>query len=194
MDYGLTGRCFSMSFKFQKLSIPDLILVTSEVYNDKRGFFMETYKKSAFDEAGIKEEFTQYNHSKSQKNVLRGLHYQLSPMEQAKLVRCVKGKVFDVAVDIREGSPYYGKWIGEYLSEENKNMLFIPEGFAHGYLVISEEAEIIYKVTKEYSKEHERGVFWNDPAIGIIWPLESEKPILSEKDKNLPLLRETFKE
>jgi len=182
-----------MDFKFKKLSIPNVILITPEVFRDERGMFTETYKKSVFEKAGIKEDFVQDNNSKSKKNVLRGLHYQISPMEQAKLVRCIKGKVFDVAVDIRKDSPHYGKWIGEYLSCENKNMLFIPAGFAHGYLVLSEEAEVIYKVSKEYSGQHERGIFWKDPAIGIDWPF-CEEPILSEKDKKLPLLRNVEEE
>ena len=178
-----------MDFKFKKLSIPDVILITPEVFNDGRGVFMETYKKSAFEKAGIKENFIQDNYSSSKKNVLRGLHYQIPPMEQAKLVRCIRGKVFDVAVDIRKGSPCFGEWTGDYLSEENKNIIFIPAGFAHGYLVLSEEAEIVYKVSKEYSKDHERGIFWKDPTVGIEWPFPVE-PILSEKDKKLPLLDE----
>jgi dTDP-4-dehydrorhamnose 3,5-epimerase len=179
-----------MAFKFQKLTIPDVILVIPELYGDERGFFMETYRKSVFKKAGITEDFKQDNHSRSKKNVLRGLHYQLPPMEQAKLVRCIKGKIFDVAVDIRKGSPTYGKWVGEYLSEKNKNILFIPAGFAHGYLVMEDKSEIVYKVTKEYSKEHERGLFWNDPELEIKWPVSSAEPILSEKDKNLPLLKD----
>jgi len=184
------GGYLKMNFKFKKLSIPDVILITPEVFEDERGFFMEAYKESDFRKFGIDEKCVQDNHSKSKKNVLRGLHYQISPTEQAKLVRCIKGKVFDVAVDIRKDSPHHGKWVGEYLSEENKNMLFIPAGFAHGYLVLSEEAEVIYKVSKEYSGQHERGIFWKDPAIGIDWPL-SEEPILSEKDRNLPYLADT---
>ncbi len=178
-----------MDFEFKKLSIPDVILITPQVFNDGRGIFMETYKKSAFEKAGIKENFIQDNYSSSKKNVLRGLHYQIPPMEQAKLVRCVKGKVFDVAVDIRKGSPYFGEWTGDYLSEENKNTIFIPAGFAHGYLVLSEKADIAYKASKEYSKDHERGLFWKDPTVSIEWPL-SGKPILSEKDRKLPLLKD----
>lgn len=178
-----------MNFRFRKLSIPDVILITSEVFKDERGFFMETYKKSIFEKAGIQESFMQDNYSRSQKNVLRGLHYQIPPMEQAKLVRCVKGEVFDVVVDIRKDSPYYGKWIGDYLSEENKSMLYIPSGFAHGFLVLSEEADIVYKASKEYSCQHERGILWKDPSIAIEWPLKGE-PVLSEKDKKLPVLKE----
>jgi dTDP-4-dehydrorhamnose 3,5-epimerase len=176
-----------LNFQFKKLSIPDIILITPKIFKDARGFFVEIYKKSTFEKIEIKTNFVQDNHSKSNKNVLRGLHYQLPPMEQAKLIICTRGKVFDVVVDIRKGSPHYGKWVGEYLSEENKNMIFIPAGFAHGFLVLSEEAEIIYKINKEYSKEHERGIRWNDPEIGIDWPI-NKKPILSGKDKNLPNL------
>jgi dTDP-4-dehydrorhamnose 3,5-epimerase len=178
-----------MNFKFKNLSIPDVILITPEIFEDARGTFAETYKKSIFGKMSIKTNFVQENHSKSKKNVLRGLHYQLPPMEQAKLIMCTRGTVFDVAVDIRKSSPYYGKWVGYYLSEENKNMLFIPAGFAHGYLVTSEEAAITYKVSKEYSGEHERGIFWKDPEIRIDWPF-TEEPFLSEKDKNLPTLEE----
>jgi len=176
-----------MNFEFKRLAIPEVILITPGIFTDERGFFMEAYKKSVFEKAGIKENFIQDNHSKSRKNVLRGLHYQLPPMSQSKLVRCIRGEVFDVAVDIRKGSPYFGAWVGEYLNEDDKRMIFIPSGFAHGYLVLSEEAEIVYKVDKEYSKDHERGIFWKDPEVGIDWPL-SVSPILSEKDKKLPLL------
>jgi dTDP-4-dehydrorhamnose 3,5-epimerase len=178
-----------MNFKFKKLSIPDIILIIPEVFEDTRGTFAETYKKSIFEKMSIRTKFVQDNHSQSKKNVLRGLHYQLPPMEQAKLIMCTKGTVFDVAVDIRKSSPYYGKWVGHYLSEENKNMLFIPPGFAHGYLVTSDEAAITYKVSKEYSGEYERGILWKDPEIRIDWPFTVE-PILSEKDVNLPNLKE----
>ena len=183
-----------MNFEFKKLTIPDVILITPEVFSDERGFFTETYKKSVFEKSGIKENFIQDNYAGSQKNVLRGLHCQIPPMEQAKLVRCIKGEIFDVAVDIRKGSPSFGKWVSANLSEENKKMLFIPAGFAHGYLVLSEEAEVVYKISKEYSKEHERGILWKDPTVKVDWPL-SGAPILSEKDKKLPLLQdaEVFK-
>ncbi len=181
-----------MGFEFKKLAIPDLILITPACFTDERGFFMESYKKSAFEKVGIKISFIQDNHSRSKKNVLRGLHYQIPPMEQAKLVRCIRGKIFDVAVDIRKSSPYYGKWAGEYLSEQNKKMLYIPPGFAHGYLVLSEKTEMVYKVSKEYSKDHERGILWKDTSIKIKWPLKGN-PILSEKDKQLPLLKEAEK-
>ena len=178
-----------MNFEFRELAIPEVILVTPEIFTDERGFFMEIYKKTVFEKAGIKENFTQDNYSSSQKNVLRGLHYQIPPRGQAKLIRCVSGEIFDVAVDIRRGSPYFGSWVGEYLNEDNKRMVYIPKGFAHGYLVLSEEAKIVYKVSEEYSKNHERGIFWKDPEVGIDWP-SSVSPILSEKDKGLPLLKE----
>ena len=178
-----------MAFEFKKLSIPDVILVEPKVFDDERGFFLEGYKKSEFFANGIDVEFNQDNHSKSTKGVLRGLHYQLAPKAQAKLVRCIQGEIFDVAVDIRKNSPTFGKWVGEKLSAENKKMLFIPEGFAHGFVVLSETAELLYKASNEFSKEHDRGVLWNDPEIGVEWGIDFE-PILSEKDKVQPRLRE----
>ncbi len=180
-----------MPFEFIKTEIPDVVLIKPKVFKDDRGFFLETYKKSDFEKAGIKAEFVQDNHSKSVKGVLRGLHFQKKPFAQGKLVRCIKGKIFDVAVDIRKGSPTYGKWIGYELSEENKHILWIPEGFAHGFLTLSNEAEVIYKVSGgEYSPQHDAGIIWNDPDIGIKWPLDQvDEIILSEKDKKLPFLR-----
>ena len=177
-----------MPFKFNRLEIPDLILIEPKVFEDERGFFMEFYNLKDFNHFGIDVEFVQDNHSHSRKGVLRGLHYQLRPMEQGKLVRCVRGIIFDVAVDIRRGSPTYGEWVGVILSEENKNMLYIPPGFAHGFCVLSNEADVIYKVTNFYSPEHERGIIWNDPDIGIEWPIKD--PILSERDSKLPTLKE----
>jgi dTDP-4-dehydrorhamnose 3,5-epimerase len=173
-----------------KTEIPDVILIKPKVFGDERGFFMESYKKSEFEKAGIDTDFVQDNHSKSVKGVLRGLHYQKEPAAQGKLVRCIRGKIFDVAVDIRKKSPTFGKWVGYELSEENKFMLWIPKGFAHGFLTLSKEAEIIYKVSgSEYSPEHDRGIIWNDKTINIKWPVENiENIILSEKDKNLPTL------
>lgn len=161
------------------------------VFKDNRGFFMETYKKSNFEKVGINTDFVQDNHSKSIKGVLRGLHYQNEPFAQGKLVRCIRGKIFDVAVDIRKGSPTFGKWIGYELSEENKLMLWIPKGFAHGFLTLSEEAEVIYKVSgEEYSPQYDAGIIWNDPDIGIKWPLDNiDEVLLSDKDKNLPNLK-----
>ncbi len=177
-----------MSFEFVKLAIEDVILIKPKVFGDNRGFFMESYKKSEFAENGINVDFCQDNHSKSSKGVLRGLHYQLPPKMQGKLVRCPKGKIFDVAVDIRKGSKTFGKWVGEILSEDNFNMLYIPEGFAHGFVVLSETAELLYKATNEYSPENDRGILWNDPDININWGLDFD-PMLSEKDKNQPLLK-----
>ena len=178
-----------MPFEFKKLLIPDVVLVTTKVFNDDRGFFLEGYKKSEFFANGITVEFNQDNHSKSTKGVLRGLHYQAFPKAQAKLVRCIQGEIFDVAVDIRKNSPTFGKWVGEILSEENKNMLFIPEGFAHGFVVLSETAEILYKASNEFSKEHDRGILWNDTDINVNWGIDFE-PILSDKDKIQPKLKE----
>lgn len=175
-----------MPFRFERLQIPDVILIEPTVFPDERGFFMETYKYSEFAAFGIKERFVQDNHSRSKKGILRGLHYQRLPKAQGKLVRAVVGEIFDVAVDIRKGSPTYGKWVGEKLSAGNIQMLYIPPGFAHGFCVLSEEAEVIYKVTEEFSPEHDAGIIWNDPEIGIDWPIEY--PIVSAKDTGLPLL------
>lgn len=178
-----------MPFEFKRLSIPDVVLVTPKVFDDERGFFLESYKKSDFVRNGITVDFNQDNHSKSTKGVLRGLHYQAAPKAQAKLVRCISGEIFDVAVDIRKDSPTFGKWVGEKLTETNKNMLFIPEGFAHGFVVLSETAELCYKASNEFSKEHDRGVLYNDPDINVNWGIDFD-PILSEKDKNQPKLKE----
>ena len=170
-----------MSFIFERdKSIPAVILVRNQSFGDERGFFMETYKESDFFDNGTKERFVQENHSRSKRGVLRGLHYQKDPMAQGKLVRCVRGSIFDVAVDIRKGSPTYGKWVGYVLSEENKDMLYIPRGFAHGFCALEDDSEIIYKCTNEYSPENEAGIIWNDPVIGIKWPIGD--PILSSKD------------
>lgn len=176
-----------MAFKFKRLKIPGVILILPDVYKDERGFFLESYKKTAFKNNGVVVDFVQTNHSKSQKNVLRGLHYQLNPVAQAKLVRVVSGEIFDVAVDLRKGSPYYGKWTGEALSSENKSLFYIPEGFAHGFCTLTDVAEVIYYCSNEYAPDFDRGIVFNDPDIGIDWPIEN--PILSEKDSGLPELR-----
>ncbi|MFH1962793.1 MAG: dTDP-4-dehydrorhamnose 3,5-epimerase [bacterium] len=176
-----------MSFDFKQLSLHEVILIEPRVVADKRGFFMETYKYSDFVKMGIKEKFVQDNHSMSMKSVLRGLHYQENPKAQGKLVRCLKGRILDVAVDIRRESANYAQWVSVELSEENHYELYIPVGFAHGFLVLSETAEIAYKCTEEYSHEHDRGIIWNDPEININWPIKD--PIISEKDANLPGLR-----
>ncbi|MBW9223433.1 dTDP-4-dehydrorhamnose 3,5-epimerase [Methanothermococcus sp. SCGC AD-155-E23] len=177
-----------MPFEFRRLEIPDVVLIKPKVFGDERGFFMETYKKSDFERAGIKGEFVQDNHSKSRYGVLRGLHYQKGPYTQAKIVRCIKGVIYDVAVDLRKNSPTFGKYIGVILSEYNKYMLYVPRGFAHGFLVLSGEAEVVYKVDNEYAPDYEGGLIWKDPDVNIPWPIED--PILSEKDQKWPTLRE----
>jgi len=178
----------NMPFEFRRLEIPDVVLIKPKVFGDDRGFFMETYKKSDFERAGIKGEFVQDNHSKSRYGVLRGLHYQKEPYTQAKIVRCIKGVIYDVAVDLRKNSPTFGKYIGVILSEYNKYMLYVPRGFAHGFLVLSGEAEVVYKVDNEYAPDYEGGLIWKDPDVNIPWPIED--PILSEKDQKWPTLRE----
>lgn len=176
-----------MPFTTKNLKLPEVILIEPKVFKDKRGFFLETYKKSDFQQWGIRETFRQINHSQSRKRVLRGLHYQKDPKAQAKLVKCIKGTIFDVAVDIRKGSPNFGKWVGVLLSAENQKELFIPAGFAHGFCALSNKAEIIYITSNEYSAKHERGIIWNDPEINIKWPIKN--PILSDKDRQNPLLK-----
>jgi len=185
-----------MPFEFEPLQIPEVILIKPKLFSDDRGFFLETYKRSDFERVGIGFDFIQDNHSGSKKGVLRGLHYQKRPAVQGKLVRCIRGIIFDVAVDIRIGSPTFGKWVGVYLSEENRHMLWIPPGFAHGFLVVSDYAEVIYKVShSEYSPTHDAGILWNDPDIGIEWPTNLvERVILSEKDAKLPRLKDLSKE
>lgn len=182
-----------MPFEFKKTIIEDVILISPKVFGDNRGFFLESYKKSEFLNNGINVDFVQDNHSKSTKGVLRGLHYQTIPKAQAKLVRCSKGKILDIAVDIRKNSSTFGKWVGEILSEENKKMLFIPAGFAHGFVVLSEEAELLYKTTEEYSPQHDKGIKWSDPDINIDWKIDFE-PLVSDKDSNLPLLKDIKEE
>ena len=177
-----------MPFIFKKLSIPEVVLIEPKVFRDGRGFFMETYKYSDFARMGIKEYFVQDNYSKSLKGILRGLHFQKNPNAQGKLVLCLKGKIFDAAVDIRKGSPAFGQWVGAELSEENNLILYVPSGFAHGFVVLSEAADVIYKCTREYSPEDDRGIIWNDPDINIHWPVKY--PVLSEKDKNHPALKD----
>jgi len=177
-----------MPFNFKSLEITEVILVEPKVFSDERGFFMETYKMPDFAASGIKGNFVQDNHSRSTKGILRGLHYQNPPFAQGKLVRAVRGEIFDVAVDIRKGSPTYGKWVSAILSEENKNILYVPKGFAHGFCVLSEIAEVIYKATNVYSPQSEAGIIWNDGDLHIEWPIG--KPILSQKDNEWPTLRE----
>ncbi len=176
-----------MPFTFKRLTIPDVILVDAKAFPDERGFFMESFKESAFKENGIDTKFVQDNYSHSIKGVIRGLHYQKDPKAQAKLVMAIRGEIFDVAVDVRKGSPTYGKWVGEILSEKNHKLLYVPEGFAHGFLVLSDEADVLYKVNSEYSPQHEAGIIWNDPDVGIKWP--TDKPIMIKKDLELPQLK-----
>ena len=177
--------------KFIPTKIPDVILIEPKVFSDERGFFFESYLKDAFRQNGITTDFVQDNHSRSAKGVLRGLHYQVAPKEQAKLVRVTRGEAFDVVVDIRKGSKTFGWWTGQVLSEKKKNMLFIPAGFAHGFLALEDDTELLYKVSDVYSPVHERGVRWDDPEIGIVWPKTGTPALLSEKDKKYPSLKET---
>lgn len=182
-----------MPFEFERQKIEDVILIKPKIFGDNRGFFMEAYKKSDFFANGIDIEFNQDNHSKSAKGVLRGLHYQASPFGQAKIVRCSKGKIYDVAVDIRPNSETYGQYVKVELSEENKHMLYIPTGFAHGFAALTDEVELLYKASGEYNPQADRGILWNDPDININWGIDFD-PLLSEKDKNQPFLKDINKE
>ncbi|PRX35671.1 dTDP-4-dehydrorhamnose 3,5-epimerase [Orenia metallireducens] len=182
--------------KFKKIETPikDLYIIEPTVFGDHRGFFMESYNKKEFVEIGLEMDFVQDNHSKSKKGTLRGLHFQ-TKYSQGKLVRAIKGTVYDVAVDLREGSETYGEYFGIILSEENKKMFYIPEGFAHGFVAVTDEAEFMYKTTNYYHPEYDAGIIWNDKDIAIDWPLEEynikeEDLLLSDKDKKLPKLRD----
>lgn len=175
-----------MPFTFKKCKIEEVIVVTPQIFKDQRGYFFESFKQSEFKANGINEKFVQDNISKSSKGVLRGLHYQINPYAQGKLVRCLKGAIFDVAVDIRSSSLTFGQWVGYELSEDNQQMLYIPAGFAHGFYTLTNNTEVMYKVTSEYNRESERGIIWNDDDLNINWP--SKKPLLSEKDNMLPNL------
>jgi len=177
-----------MPFRFDRLQIPDIILIEAKRFPDQRGSFMETYKRSEFAAHGIPHTFVQCNSSYSVRGVLRGLHYQMHPQAQGKLVTVLTGQIFDVAVDIRRGSPTYGRWVGEVLSAESGRMIYVPEGFAHGFCVLSQEADVLYMVTDEYAGELERGIVWNDPEIGVQWPISD--PVLSARDAQLPLLKD----
>ena len=177
-------------FKFIPTSIEGVVIIEPTVFGDHRGYFMESYHKAEFTAAGITAEFVQDNQSKSKKGVLRGLHFQ-TEHTQGKLVRVVEGEVFDVAVDLREGSPTFGKWEGVILTAENKKQFYIPEGFAHGFLVLSDEATFQYKCTDYYDPEHEGGIAWNDPDVGITWPIEHiDEVVLSDKDQDRQTLKE----
>ena len=182
-----------MAFTFEELSIKGVYVITPQVFGDKRGYFMETYKKDQFEAAGIKGEFVQDNESSSTKGVLRGLHFQ-KEHTQGKLVRVTGGRVFDVAVDVRPNSPTFGKYVSVILDSDKKQMLYIPEGFAHGFLVLSDIAEFAYKCTDFYHPGDEGGLIWNDPEIGVEWPIEEGMELLlSDKDTKWGGLSETFK-
>ena len=167
--------------------IPDAILIEVPKFDDHRGFLMETYHAKKFSDGGISVNFIQDNHASSQKNILRGLHYQWK-FPQGKLVRCIQGEILDIAVDIRKSSPTFGQWVGEILSSENARQLYVPPGFAHGYVVYSDHAEVEYKCSELYHHEDDYGISWNDPEIAIDWGIEN--PILSDKDKSQPLLKD----
>ena len=166
---------------FIPTAIPEVILIEPKVFSDERGFFLESYQKQHFSEHGINLEFVQDNHSLSKQGTLRGLHYQ-TQQSQGKLVHVISGEIFDVAVDIRRNSPTFGKWVGDYLSSENKKLIWVPPGFAHGFYVLSPEAEVLYKATDYYAPQWERTILWNDKQLIIEWPLQGHEPILSPKD------------
>lgn len=168
--------------QFTPLEIEDVVLITPRVFEDERGFFLESFREDRFVAAGIRAKFVQDNHSASSRGVLRGLHYQIQ-QAQGKLLRCTAGEIFDVAVDLRRSSPTFGRWVSAVLSAQNKQMLWVPPGFAHGFYVMSERAELLYKASDYYAPQHERSLLWNDPALGIPWPLvDGQPPILSKKD------------
>ncbi|MBU2539067.1 MAG: dTDP-4-dehydrorhamnose 3,5-epimerase [Proteobacteria bacterium] len=167
--------------RFFPTEIPEVLLIEPQVFGDSRGFFMETWHAAKFAAAGLDYNFVQDNHSMSVQGTLRGLHYQIRN-PQGKLVRVISGEVFDVAVDLRKSSPFFGRWVGEILSAENKKMLWLPPGFAHGFYVLSPEAEFVYKCTELYAPEHECCIRWDDPGLGIVWPLLTQAPLLSAKD------------
>jgi dTDP-4-dehydrorhamnose 3,5-epimerase len=178
----------NMPFTFTPTEIPEVIVISPRVFQDSRGYFLETWKNSEFQANGITEDFVQENVSFSTKGVIRGLHYQIHPSAQGKLVSCVQGSILDVAVDIRQNSPTFGKWVGRELNAENREMMYVPVGFAHGFYTQSETALVVYKVTAEYDQPRERGIIWNDPTLNIDWG--SSDAILSGKDEILPLLNE----
>lgn len=176
--------------KITALAIPDVLLFEPTVFGDERGYFLETFRESHFKDRGIDLSFVQDNQSMSGQGILRGLHYQLK-FPQGKLVRALSGEIFDVAVDIRKSSPTFGQWVGATLSADNKNQLWVPPGFAHGFYVTSETAEISYKCTEYYHPEDDHSLLWNDPALNIVWPLVGPEPQLSDKDRNAKTLQDT---
>jgi dTDP-4-dehydrorhamnose 3,5-epimerase len=175
--------------KITRTKLDGVLIIETDVFGDNRGFFTESYNKQRFHEAGITHDFIQDNHSYSaEAGTLRALHYQLAPKAQTKLVGVIAGAIYDVAVDIRQGSPTFGEWVGCIISESNKRQLLVPKGFAHGFCTITPHTQVIYKVDSLYSKEHDRGILWSDPELGIDWPMTNV--VLSEKDKVHPLLRD----
>ncbi len=180
-----------MPFIFKRLDIDGLVLVEPRVFPDDRGFFLESYKESEFAKGGLPHRFVQDNHSLSKKNVIRGLHFQRDPRSQGKLVRVVRGAVWDVAVDLREASPTYKKWLGIELSAENCRMLYVPAGFAHGFISLADDTHLLYKCTEEYDAALDGGIRWDDPDIGVEWPVR--EPVVSDKDRVLPYLKDLVK-
>jgi dTDP-4-dehydrorhamnose 3,5-epimerase (EC 5.1.3.13) len=176
-----------LPFSFEGLEVPGVVLIRPKVFGDERGFFAETYKREEFEEAGIRGEFVQDNHSKSEYGVLRGLHFQRDPYSQAKVVRCIRGVIYDVAVDLRKGSDTFGRYIGVILSEYNMHQIYIPRGFAHGFLALSGVVEVFYKQDNVYAPEYEGGLIWNDPGVNISWPIDD--PVLAQKDQRWPALK-----
>ena len=177
-----------MPFTFKRLNIPEVILVEAKAFSDERGFFMESFKQSLFYENGIITRFVQDNYSHSIRGVLRGLHYQKEPKAQAKLVMVMQGEIFDVAVDMRKGSPTYSKWIGETLSAKNHRLIYVPEGFAHGFQALEDNSEVFYQMSEFYSPEHQRGLRYNDPAFGLNWPINAT--VISDRDGSYEDFRE----
>ncbi|OGB90789.1 dTDP-4-dehydrorhamnose 3,5-epimerase [candidate division WOR-1 bacterium RIFCSPHIGHO2_01_FULL_53_15] len=179
------------NFKAIPSPIPEILIIEPKVFGDDRGFFMEFYNKNGFAEIGLTDAFVQDNHSRSKKGVVRGLHYQTNPAPMGKLVKCARGRIFDAGVDVRRGSPTFGQWYGEVLTGENHKMLYFPPGFAHGFLCLEDDTDVIYACTGAYSPADERALLWNDPALGIKWPLEEvKKAIVSEKDAQNPKFKD----
>lgn len=177
-----------MSFEFKRLEIPETVLIQPKVFEDDRGFFLEIYKKDEMENFGIKGDFVQDNHSRSKRGVLRGLHFQKEPYAQAKIVRCIRGEIYDVVVDLRRNSQTFSRYLGLVLSEENRHQLYVPRGCAHGFLALSEVAEVVYKVDNVYSPKSEGGLIWNDPDVDVTWPIDDL--IISERDRLWPTLKE----
>ena len=182
-----------MPFNFKKLEIPEVILIQPKIFNDGRGFFVETYKKADFEEAGIKTSFVQDNHSKTvKKHTIRGLHFQKEPLSQAKLVRVIKGKILDIAVDIRPNSETFGRSVSREIDSEGKELIYIPEGFAHGFCTLEDDTEVMYQCSCNYSPDHEGGIIWNDSVLQIEWP--TDEPTLSERDTKWGIFKELASE